>query len=232
MIPLDHSLAAALLILSLAMAAARLPEDLGSFARSHFYLQGTATGAMLGGVVLLCWWFADRDPIRIGLFTWWGGGAALVVPLALIWTVLLAFAYRLLQRGTWPQRLLPIYRRLALIMPETRRELWGSWGTSAVAGAGEEIAYRGFLLWYLASSIGIPAALIASSLIFGAAHGYQRALGMIYASFAGLLLAAAGLASGSLLLLIWMHATYNIASFALGRRVLGRPEANSQGLSV
>ena len=219
---LDHTLAAALIVLSLAMSAARLPEHLGSAGRSHFYLQGTFTAAVLAGTVLLCWQLADRGFDRIGLFSWWGRGAGMVVPLALLWAAMMALAYRLLQRGSWPRRLLPVYRRFAFIMPETPRELWASWSTSVAAGAGEEIAYRGFLLWYLASFAGIPAALFASSVIFGAAHGYQRASGMAYAAIAGLSLAGAALASGSLLLIMWMHATYNIASFTLGRRILER----------
>ena len=66
----------------------------------------------------------------------------------------------------------------------------------------------------------MPLAVLATSLVFGLAHGYQAKFGMLFATVAGLILAGAYLATESLLLAVWMHATYNLASFTLGYRLL------------
>jgi membrane protease YdiL (CAAX protease family) len=117
-----------------------------------------------------------------------------------------------------------VYRNYAWIMPRSRAELRASWAASVVAGCGEEVAFRGFLLWYCAAAVGAPAGLLATSLLFGAAHSYQRGIGMAFATLAGLVLGGFYLASGSLILAMWMHATWNVASFAAGRMVLGAGE--------
>jgi membrane protease YdiL (CAAX protease family) len=216
----DHVLAGLLTILSLALAFARIPEDLDPRLRRSFYLQGALTGLILGVSVLLAWHVAGRRLDTIGLFGWWGDAAGAVLIAAALWTCLLLVAVRLIANGLWRQPLRIAYRRLAFIMPQSRSDLRASWFTSVIAGAGEEIAYRGFLLWYFASLAGLPAAVAASTLIFGSAHGYQRLRGILYAASAGLLLALAALASGSLVLVIWMHAGWNMASFAVGRILL------------
>jgi membrane protease YdiL (CAAX protease family) len=105
-------------------------------------------------------------------------------------------------------------------MPRSRAEIPYAYSAGILGGSGEEIAYRGFLIWYVQAFVGLPFAIIATSLIFGLAHGYQSKFGMLFATIAGLVLAGAFLASGSLLLAVWMHATYNVASFTLGYRLL------------
>jgi membrane protease YdiL (CAAX protease family) len=107
-------------------------------------------------------------------------------------------------------------------MPRTGGELAAALGVSATAGFGEELVYRGFLLWYGTMLVGLPASVIATSLLFGIAHGYQSRFGVIFSTIAGLTLAGAYLASGSLLLVMWMHATYDMWSFTVGRLVLSR----------
>jgi membrane protease YdiL (CAAX protease family) len=42
-------------------------------------------------------------------------------------------------------------------MPSSRGELSPAYAAGILAGAGEEIAFRGFLLWYLAALAGVPA---------------------------------------------------------------------------
>jgi membrane protease YdiL (CAAX protease family) len=105
-------------------------------------------------------------------------------------------------------------------MPNSRREMPYAYAAGILGGTGEEIAYRGFLIWYGQAFVGLPLAVLAASLLFGLAHGYQSRFGMLFATIAGLLLAGAYLASGSLLLAVWMHASYNVASFTLGHHLL------------
>jgi membrane protease YdiL (CAAX protease family) len=130
--------------------------------------------------------------------------------------MLLRAALLAVRRGVLRGPLIRLYRRYDYIMPRGRRELGASWAVSIAAGVGEEIAFRGFLLFYCIALVGLPAGLLVTSLLFGAAHSYQRVFGMVFATLAGLLLGAAFLASGSLLLVMWMHATWNMASFAVG----------------
>jgi hypothetical protein len=126
-------------------------------------------------------------------------------------------------------RLLKIYRDYETLFPRSRSELAGSWIASVAAGGGEEIVYRGFLLWYGAMLAGPLAGLVGSSILFGFAHGYQRRFGIFFATLAGALLGSVYLLSGSLALVMWMHATYNIATFTLGRHLLAQDQAHSPG---
>lgn len=217
---LDHILAALIAAFSIGLAFVRPPEDAGA-ARRDLYVSGTFTGIALAGIVLLFWHLADRPPAGFGLWRVSPGVAAW----GAAWAAALALALWLARRGVLRGPLERLYRRYAWLMPRTRGELAGSWATSAAAGAGEEIAYRGFLMWYCAALLGPAGGLAASSLLFGAAHGYQRRFGMAFATAAGLALGGVYLATQSLPLVIWMHATYNMASFTAGWMLLPRDTA-------
>lgn len=215
----DHVLAALIALFSLALAFLRPPQDAG-VARRDLYVSGTVTGIGLAVIVLLFWQLADRPIAGFGLDGWRvspglaAGGAA--------WAAALALPVWLARRGVLRGPLERLYGRYAWLMPRSGGELAGSWATSAAAGAGEEIAYRGFFLWYGAALLGPLGGLAASSLLFGAAHGYQRRFGMVFAAAAGLALGGVYLATQSLPLVIWMHATYNMASFTAGWMLLPR----------
>jgi membrane protease YdiL (CAAX protease family) len=76
------------------------------------------------------------------------------------------------------------------------------------AGICEEILYRGFLIRFLhESGFGLPlfAALMASSLIFGLAHVYQGAKGIVGTAIGGLAFGCLFLLSGSLIGCIALH---------------------------
>lgn len=216
----DHLLAAGLAIMSIGLLFRKAPA-LGESSRRDFYLAAAASSLALTAVVLVLWRFAGRSLGSFGLLEWVGdlgvSGAA-----AGVWAVLLGGAVLAIRAGAARAWLERVYSRYEKLMPATRRELAASWVTSAVAGSGEEIVYRGFLLWYFTVFAGALAALAATSLLFGVAHGYQSRFGVVFATLAGAALGGAYLASGSLLLVMWMHATYNMASFATGRIVLAR----------
>ncbi len=213
MIPIDHVLAVAMVLICLIQLVVRVePEGLS---RWTLYKAGAVSGLLFAGLPLLFWRLADRPLQAFGLGDWLGATIPLLGA-AFAWVLLLGLMLALVRRGVLRGPLVRLYRGYAYIMPRSRSELAASWATSIAAGAGEEIAFRGFLLWYGALLLGGPAGLLASSLLFGAAHGYQRSLGVAFATLAGLLLGAAYLASGSLLFVIWMHATWNMASFTAG----------------
>jgi membrane protease YdiL (CAAX protease family) len=188
--------------------------DPSSLSRATLYKAGAASGLLFGGLPLLTWCLTGRPFDSFG--GGWLGPPLPVLAAALAWTILLCAALLAVRRGVLRGPLVRLYDRYTYIMPRSRRELAASWATSVLAGAGEEIAFRGFLLSYCVGLAGLPAGLLVSSLLFGAAHSYQRAFGMVFATAAGVLLGGAYLVSGSLLLVMWMHASWNMASFAAG----------------
>ena len=219
----DHLLAGLLTLVCGAQLLLRI--DPAAHSRATLYRAALVSGFLFGLAPLLVWAAAGRPLRDFGLAGWLGDPGRLLA-FALPWALLLALAGRLAVRAPLRRPLAGLYRRLDYLMPRTRRELRTSWIVSAVAGCGEEIAFRGFLLWYGVLLLGPAGGLAASSLLFAAAHGYQGRLGMIFAALAGLLLGLAYLASASLVLAMGLHATYNMASFALGRRLLaGEVEA-------
>ena len=209
----DHVLAILLALLSLGLAFQKPPQAWD--VRRAFYIAGAATGTAIGFLVLFFWSLAGRAIADLGLHDWWGEHPV-TIALAAGWALLLLVVLAAIGKGAFRARLRALYRRYDDYMPRTRNELAASWMTAIAAGAGEEIAYRGFLLWYGAGLFGVPIAYLGTSLLFGLAHGYQSRFGILFATIMGLLLGGLYLASGSLLLVIWIHATYNMASFTTG----------------
>ena len=223
MTAIDHGLAALLALLCLSQLLLRI--DPARFGRMTLYRGGAATGLLLALLPLLAWQGLGRPLDSLGL-AGWGRPSAPLLGAGLAWSASLALAVALATKGVGRARVAALYGRYAPLMPRSRAELLASWATSICAGVGEEIAFRGFLLGYSAALLGLGGGLLITSLLFGAAHAYQRAAGMAWATGAGLVLGCAVVASGSLVLAIWMHASWNMASFTIGRIVLA-PQAGS-----
>ena len=220
---IDHVAAGALVVVSVAQAFAD-PEKVKNLPRLAFFKAGAATGLAMGGLALWFWHVADRHIGNFGLFGWMGAEPLATAIAAILWPLLLLATARLLA-NRYREPTTDFYATYAHLMPRSRNEIPFAYAAGILGGTGEEIAYRGFLIWYVSAFIGLPLAILATSLIFGIAHGYQSKFGMLFAAIAGLVLAGAYVASGSLLLAVWMHATYNVASFTLGYRLLGRRPA-------
>jgi len=215
----DHVAAGALALVSIVQAFAD-PAAVKQLPRLAFFKAGATTGLIIGGLVLLFWHLAGRDIGEFGLSGWIGPNPAATALIALLWPLLLVGVAGLM----WRRYRAPVtrfYRSYAHLMPRSRSEIPHAYAAGILGGTGEEIAYRGFLIWYAQAFVGIPVAVLATSLLFGLAHGYQSKTGMLFATIAGLVLAGFYLLSGSLLLAVWMHASYNVASFTLGYRLLG-----------
>ena len=91
---------------------------------------------------------------------------------------------------------------LDIMIPKTPLEKRWFALTSLTAGIGEELVYRGFmtyLLFDLFPEAGVFLILIATGLIFGIAHAYQGAQGMLKTALMGILFGALYYASGSLI---------------------------------
>jgi len=114
---------------------------------------------------------------------------------------------------------------LRLLLPRTRQEKRVFALLSVAAGVGEEMAYRGYAIPVLLPLLGAPAAVAATSLVFGILHGYQGVLGMLRTAVMGALLAWCFLASGSLWPAIIAHVAIDlVAGLVLGERLLSPAE--------
>ena len=217
MTAIDHSLAVLLALVCL--AAPFLAVDPARYSRMELYQAAVATNVLFAALPLIACYASTRPLADFGLAGWTGQReAALVAGGA--WAAAAVAIVMLARRGLLRAPLARVYRHYLWIIPRNRAELAASWAASLFAGAGEEIAFRGFLLAYGAALAGDGVGLIASSLLFGLAHSYQRLRGMVFATLAGMLLGAVYLATGSLLLVMAMHAIWDMASFATGRIVL------------
>ncbi|HXN45109.1 MAG TPA: type II CAAX endopeptidase family protein [Bryobacteraceae bacterium] len=81
------------------------------------------------------------------------------------------------------------------------------------AGIAEELAFRGFLLFYFATflpGLGTLVAVLASSAAFGLGHLYQGVRGVALTAALGLFMAALYVLSGSLLVPMVVHAALDL----------------------
>jgi uncharacterized protein len=105
------------------------------------------------------------------------------------------------------------FLRLSFILPLTGEErIWWIF-VSLTAGICEEILYRGFLIHYFRAApfhVGVLVAVIASSVIFGAAHLYQGVAGVISTAILGLLFSAIFLTTGTLAVPMILHALIDL----------------------
>lgn len=223
----DALLVAVLFVAVPVLAAAQLPLIEGArVERLPAYWGSIAALWLLGSAA---WLVGTRDggPAALGLI-----GLPLA-PLAL-WSVGLTVAGLLVML---------LFRQLAMwlgveespmlrdLLPRTRRERGVFALLSVAAGTGEELAYRGYAIPFLAPWLGVPGAVAFTSLVFGALHAYQGLLGVVRTALLGAMLAWGFLASGSLWPAIVAHTAIDLlAGIVLGDRLL--PPAARTGVVV
>ncbi|HKF50866.1 MAG TPA: CPBP family intramembrane glutamic endopeptidase [Candidatus Acidoferrales bacterium] len=105
------------------------------------------------------------------------------------------------------------------LAPETNNERRGFWLLSITAGVCEEFLFRGFLMWLIAASTNLLAAVIISSILFGCVHVYLGAAHVPKAAMVGLLLALFVVASGSLWPAIVIHTALDLNGGEISFRV-------------
>jgi membrane protease YdiL (CAAX protease family) len=184
--------------------------------RMGAYLSSALSLLALGGGA---WVVGSRD----------GGGSALgVVPLP--WPAFAGWTAGLVAAGLAVTAVFRVAGRrlgwgesrlLRDLLPRTGRERASFAGLSLAAGAGEELAYRGYVIPVVAGLTGIPAAAALSSLVFGVLHAYQGPLGMARTAALGGVLAWGFLASGSLWPPMAAHALLDLLlGMALAERMM------------
>lgn len=130
----------------------------------------------------------------------------------LVLLVALAAGLALLLRR-WPAARDRVLRPVAALLPRTTAERRLFAAVAVTAGVAEEVVFRGFLLVYLTevvpqTSVGV--AMVVSSVLFGLAHTYQGALGVLLTGIAGYWLAGLFVLTGSLVLPVVVHALVDL----------------------
>ncbi len=192
-----------------AVAAAKAGEPL---VRIRLYRETAAIEWIALVVLLATWWLLSRDFSALGLSApqgsgfWWSLLATGVVLGVMIHS---ARGIRQISEDQ-RQRYVGQIGDIGLFLPSTARELRGFLGLSLTAGVVEEIVFRGFVLWYLATFMPLWAAILLSSLAFGLAHSYQGLQGMWRTAAVGAVMALLFVASGSIWLPIVAHALFDV----------------------
>jgi CAAX protease family protein len=180
--PWWHTILLAVIILSISILSSLQSKTMG-FGGSHIK-RYAATIAWECGLALFSWWglWMRRTPLREILGTRRSGlrewardlGIALIfwiiaiIVLAAIATVLRHF------------HLIHAQKAVIAIVPQSLLQLLAWIVLCTTAGIIEEFVFRGYLLQQFASLRGnLWIGVIASSLLFGAAHGYEGIGGMI-----------------------------------------------------
>ena len=114
--------------------------------------------------------------------------------------------------------------KLEAFLPKTGEQL--AWGliVSIFAGLCEEIAYRGYLIPYCRFWLSEWPALVVAALLFGIAHLYQGAAGVLLTALLGLGFGFIYVETGSLALPMALHALVDISAMVTAWIVL-RPVA-------
>lgn len=214
---LDGLLLSVLLVAVPGLSVAQLPliaelplERVPAYWSSIVTLWLLGTGAWLVGT-------RGADGSAVGL-------VAIPWPRGAVWSVGLAAGGLLIillfrQVGIWTgTEESPALRQL---LPRTHEERLVFAALSVAAGLGEELAYRGYALAVLTPLVGIPGAVIATSLVFGVLHGYQGLLGIARTGVMGAMLAWGYLVSGSLWPAVVAHTAIDLAAgLWLGERLM------------
>jgi membrane protease YdiL (CAAX protease family) len=177
--------------------------------------------AFEGGLIVLAWplgWLLGRPPLADCHAT--VGGAALGVAATLPMLLLFAAITR------WP---IGPLARIRHFLDEVVLPLLAGCGPgelallSVLAGAGEELVFRGVLQPYLAGRLGLVPGLVLTSALFGLLHPITKTYAVLAAGL-GLYLGVLAWAGGNLLAAIVAHALYDFVVLVyLLRRGGARP---------
>jgi len=211
------TLAGLLIVLPLlAVVQARMLEGAQVVERMAAYLSSGLSLAFLGWVA---WAVGSRSagPAALGLVRLGRVGFVAWTAALVVGGLALTAAFRV--AGTaLGAREAPLLREL---LPRSGRERAAFAGLSLAAGAGEELAYRGYVIPVLAGLMGPVAAAAVSSAVFGVLHVYQGPLGVARTAALGGLLAWGFLESGSLWPPIAAHAILDVMlGIALAERLM------------
>lgn len=179
--------------------------------------------AGMGLATLLVWIATGRDLALLGLSFVISWQSILGLGVAGVGAALLFLQVRGVQRDVRAQhaarRALDPVREY---LPTSPEELRLFRAVSFSAGIGEELFYRGFLLWYLGQFMPLLWAVVVSSVLFGLAHVMHGAGATVRAMLIGAVLAGLFVFSGALWPSMLLHTAVDLSSGALGLAVSDR----------
>jgi membrane protease YdiL (CAAX protease family) len=205
-------------------------------ARANAYRATVATLWLLTGAAVAFWLAYGRSARSLGLVP--AGGAT---GLALSAAVVAFMCWFIVTRARKYSRLTPAKRerlRLQLdqlrlthkgfdfLVPHTRAEFRWFTAMSFTAGFCEELLYRGYLVWVLAAYLGLGAAVLASAILFAAAHTYQGWRGMLKVVAVALVFNLIVLGTGWLIPAMLVHTLFDLPNGLLGYNVYVVTEPN------
>lgn len=191
-------------------------------ARVREYRRTIALQWLIALNVVGFWVFAGRGLTGLGFAVPGGWRLAVGAGVTALGVAFLTGQWRAVQRmaGDELDALREKMASVAPLLPRTDREAAHFRALSVTAGVCEEVAYRGYLVWYLAAFVGPwPAALVAG-ILFGVLHLYQGPSGMVRTGAVGVVMALLFVASGSLLWPMILHAAIDLNGGAVARRAL------------
>jgi membrane protease YdiL (CAAX protease family) len=171
-------------------------------------------------LILLAWWFVCARP-------WSALGLGDPFETRSVWVVVVAIAglatYHAHAVGkTSAEELVAGQAALGEVihlLPQTPLERRLFRIVAVTAGVCEELAYRGFVLWLVATLVPSWAAVSISTLVFGLAHAYQGPKGIVRTGVVGGLMAGLVLWSGTLWPAMLLHAIIDVHGGIVGGRV-------------
>jgi membrane protease YdiL (CAAX protease family) len=191
-------------------------------ARGAAYRRAVTLQWSLAVATLFLWVWEGRTWGALGLAA--PGGVQLLASLALVapfvWLVLRQA--RGVRRLTAPaaQALRPRFAEVEFILPHTRGERRWFMLLSTTAGVCEELVYRGFIMWVVASYTGVALAAVLQAALFGLGHAYQGRKGVLKTAAVGLVMALIVLCTGWLLPAMIVHALIDIGAGIVAYAVL------------
>jgi len=199
-----------------------MPEDVPRV-RLWLYKQGMAIQWALALVCIVLWTSQHRSWAMLGLvprLNWALGGVTL--GLAIVIVFILRERKKALADDEAMARLREQMRRLERMLPRTEEDLRWFERLSITAGICEELLYRGYLIWYVNSWLGLVPAAVIASVIFGLGHAYQGPRGIVLTTMVGLFMSGVYALTGSLYPSMVIHALMDIYSGHTSREAFAR----------
>jgi membrane protease YdiL (CAAX protease family) len=122
------------------------------------------------------------------------------------------------------QSLRPRLGSYTFLLPHTPREYRWFLLLAVTAGICEELLYRGYLVWVLRPFFGLAGAVVASVVLFGAAHAYQGRTGAIKATIAGAVMGIIVVGCGWVVPAMIVHALVDLSAGVVGYAILTASE--------
>lgn len=191
-------------------------------ARRHAYRWEALAQQVTSAIVIVLWISTGRSWATLGVVP--SRGWRLVVGMGIVALVALFVARQLARvRRLSESRRAALRNRLtdvASFLPRTLAERRWFAILSVTAGVCEELLYRGYLTWLVASYVGLPGAVVIVMIVFGMAHAYQGGRGFLNAAAFSLAMSSIVVLTGWLIPAMIVHALIDLNSGEIGFQVL------------